>query len=82
MIMKTDRISFAQNNIKQKPFLNSKTTDYTATSSIILAAASGFSKNKTAKAFHKFFAVLSGLLVGLHIYSVEKVKSFYKKHSD
>ena len=79
--MKTNRISFTQNNTKQKPFLSSKTTGYAATGSIILATVSGFSKDKTIKNSHKFFALLSGLLIGLHIYSVEKVKSLYKKQS-
>lgn len=80
--MKTNKISFTQNNKKRRGFLSSKKTGYAATGAVILAAASGISKNKKVRTLHKFSAALSGLLICFHIYSVEANKKLYKKQVD
>lgn len=77
--MKIDKTSFAHSNKKSQPLLNSKNTGYAATGSIALAVATGVSKNKSINKSHKFFAVLSAALVGIHIYSVEHFIKRYKK---
>lgn len=79
--MKIDKTSFAHRNSRNSTLINSKSTGYAATGSIVLAVATGFSKNKSVRNTHKFFALLSAALIGMHIYSVEHFIKRYKKSS-
>lgn len=79
--MKIDKTTFTHRNSRNSGSINSKNTGYAATGSIALAVATGFSKNKSFRNTHKFFAVLSAALVGVHIYSVEHFIRRYKKLS-
>lgn len=77
--MKIDKTSFAHRNSRNSSSINSKNTGYVATGSIALAVATGFSKSKSIRKTHKFFALFSAALVGVHIYCVEHFIKRYKK---
>lgn len=78
--MKIDKTTFTHRNSNSN-LMNSKNTGYAATGTIALAVATGFSKDKSIRKSHKFFALLSAGLVGLHLYSVEHFIKLYKKSS-
>jgi hypothetical protein len=52
----------------RKPIINMQTTGYTAIASMGLSAISGYSKNKTIKQTHGYFAGLSIISVLAHLY--------------
>lgn len=64
---------------QQNKYINSKTTGYIATGGIALTLASGLIKSKTLKKNHKSLSIITALLVGFHLFSVEFNKKMYKK---
>ena len=77
--MKIDNLTFTSTNKQKRPLINSQSTGYIATASIVLATASGFVKGTNIRKSHKFLSLVSVLAGAWHIYVVESYKKMYKK---
>ena len=80
MYMKISAISFTFGQNRKKSPINTKTTGYGAVCAMILTLSSGYSKNKSFRQSHKYFAGASAALIALHIFLVESYKIAYRKN--